>query len=68
MALDTRSLLVGALGGAIIAGALTVLVMRERHRNYVDAARNIRASESALRKLGTPEERIEEISREFWEE
>lgn len=67
MKIETRSLLIGAACGLFVGCASGVAVMNERHQNYVKAARGIRASEASLRVIGTPESRIEELSKEFWE-
>ena len=67
MKIQIGSLLIGAACGLVVGCGSAVTVMSERHQNFVKAARGVRDSERNLRILGTPEARIEELSKEFWE-
>lgn len=67
MKIQIGSLMIGAACGLVVGCGSAVAVMNERHQNFVEAARGVRESEGNLRKLGAPEARIEELSKEFWE-
>ncbi len=65
MQFDLGSAAVGAVGGFCLAAALAFALMRVQHENFAKGQSDIIESAYSLRRMGTDEERVWEILREY---